>query len=50
MHRAREIGVEGGATTRIHLDGEPFGTLPLVAQVHPGRLSVATPHDGAATA
>jgi diacylglycerol kinase (ATP) len=41
MHRARAIEVHGDALTLVHLDGEPFGTLPLVVSVMPGALFVA---------
>jgi len=43
MHTARTIRIDGDASTRIHLDGEPFGTLPLDVRIAPGVLSVATP-------
>ena len=41
MHTARTIRMEGDAVTRIHLDGEPFGTLPLEVWIAPGVLSVS---------
>ncbi len=41
--RARTLSIEGDARTLVHLDGEPFGTLPLVVEVHPSRLLVAAP-------
>ena len=41
VHRARRIAVSGDAPTHIHLDGEPFGTLPLSVEVRPGSLDVA---------
>ena len=41
MHTARTIRMEGDAVTRIHLDGEPFGTLPLEVRIAPGVLSVS---------
>jgi diacylglycerol kinase (ATP) len=50
MHRGRSIEVDGDGTTRVHLDGEPFGTLPLRVSLVPAALSVAaspvaeTPH------
>lgn len=36
-----EIVIEGDAHTRTHLDGEPFGTLPLRVSVRRGALRVA---------
>lgn len=41
MHRARCIDIQGDADTRIHLDGEPFGTLPVRIEMHRAALSVA---------
>jgi diacylglycerol kinase (ATP) len=41
--RAARVEVEGDAGVRIHLDGEPFGRLPLVVTVAPARLDVAAP-------
>jgi diacylglycerol kinase (ATP) len=41
LHRARVIEVTSDGATRSHLDGEPFGTLPLNVEVHPGVLEVA---------
>jgi diacylglycerol kinase (ATP) len=41
MHRAASLDIDGNAVTSIHLDGEPFGTLPLRVRVEPGRLEVA---------
>lgn len=39
----RTVEVDGDAATRVHLDGEPFGSLPLrVALVH-GALHIAAP-------
>jgi diacylglycerol kinase family enzyme len=43
MHVARAVTVEGDAETRVHLDGEPFGGLPLEVVVRPAALSVAVP-------
>ena len=43
MHVARTLTVEGDAETRVHLDGEPFGGLPLEVVLHPGALAVAVP-------
>jgi YegS/Rv2252/BmrU family lipid kinase len=41
--RARSLRIEGDATTRVHLDGEPFGTAPVDISLVPGALSVAVP-------
>ncbi|HEX7225420.1 MAG TPA: YegS/Rv2252/BmrU family lipid kinase [Candidatus Limnocylindria bacterium] len=38
----RELTFDGEAATRIHLDGEPWGRLPLRITVEPGRIDVAT--------
>ena len=43
LRRGRAIAISGDAGTLVHLDGEPFGGLPLRVELHPGRLSVATP-------
>ncbi len=40
---ARTVHIDGDVTTRIHLDGEPFGELPLSIELVPSRLRVATP-------
>jgi len=40
-HTARTIEIDGVAGTRIHLDGEPFGALPLRVSISPHALSVA---------
>jgi diacylglycerol kinase (ATP) len=41
VHRARQIEISGEGTTHAHLDGEPFGTLPLRVEIKPGSLEVA---------
>jgi diacylglycerol kinase (ATP) len=41
--RARSLSIEGDARTLVHLDGEPFGTLPLTVELHRDRLLVAAP-------
>ena len=41
MHTARTIEIDGDSGTRIHLDGEPFGALPLRVSISPHALSVA---------
>ena len=49
LARGRVIEVAGDLGTLVHLDGEPFGHLPLRVELHAGRLLVATraepPHD-----
>jgi diacylglycerol kinase (ATP) len=42
VHRARQVEISGDGVTRVHLDGEPFGTLPLKVEVRQGSLEVAT--------
>ncbi len=42
VHTAHTIRVEGDSSTLVHLDGEPFGTLPLRVRIAPRVLSVAT--------
>lgn len=41
--RARSVAIEGDAHTLVHLDGEPFGGLPLRVELAAGRLTVAMP-------
>lgn len=46
MLRTRSIELrelDGSGGTRTHLDGEPFGPLPLRVEVLPGAISVAAP-------
>lgn len=43
MHAGRAIEVDGDRGTRIHLDGEPFGSLPLRVSIVPAALEVAAP-------
>jgi diacylglycerol kinase (ATP) len=40
---ARAVTIQGDAETRVHLDGEPFGGLPLEVALEPAALSVAVP-------
>ena len=46
LHRARIIQIEGKGATSAHLDGEPFGTLPLHVEIRPGALEMAVPGGG----
>jgi diacylglycerol kinase (ATP) len=39
----REVRIEGEPETRVHLDGEPFGMLPVDIAVQPGAVAVAAP-------
>jgi diacylglycerol kinase (ATP) len=41
LMRGRSIEVDGDGATRVHLDGEPFGSLPLRVSIHAGALEVA---------
>ena len=43
MYSGSEIAIDGDAATRIHLDGEPFGAIPLRVRVVPAALRVAAP-------
>lgn len=47
MHSARTVEISGDEATRIHLDGEPFGALPLSVTVADRVLAVAA-RDGRA--
>ena len=42
-HTARHIEIDGDAATWVHLDGEPFGSLPLTVMVQPAALEVTAP-------
>ena len=41
--RSRWLLIEGDEPTRVHLDGEPWGTLPLRVEALPAALQVAVP-------
>ncbi len=43
FYRSRWILVEGDEPTRVHLDGEPWGTLPIRVEALPAALEVAVP-------
>lgn len=45
MHACSVLAIDGDVATRIHLDGEPFGTLPLRVELAHGALRVAVPAD-----
>jgi len=49
MYAGARLRIEGAAATRIHLDGEPFGGLPLEVDLHPGALRIAAPRTIPAT-
>jgi YegS/Rv2252/BmrU family lipid kinase len=38
---ARTVRIEGSVSTRVHLDGEPFGNVPVEITLRPGAVSVA---------
>ncbi|MGZ6300078.1 MAG: diacylglycerol/lipid kinase family protein [Candidatus Limnocylindria bacterium] len=38
---ARTVRIEGDPATRVHLDGEPFGNVPVEITLLPGAVSVA---------
>ncbi|HEY7451731.1 MAG TPA: diacylglycerol kinase family protein [Candidatus Limnocylindria bacterium] len=41
FYRTRWILIEGDEPTRVHLDGEPWGTLPIRVEALPAALQVA---------
>jgi len=41
LRQATSITLDADAPTPVHLDGEPFGTLPLHVEVVPGALTIA---------
>jgi diacylglycerol kinase (ATP) len=41
MHGGSQLSIEGDAATRVHLDGEPFGGLPLRVTLTPDAVRVA---------
>jgi YegS/Rv2252/BmrU family lipid kinase len=41
FYRSRWILIEGDEPTRVHLDGEPWGTLPIRVEALPAALEVA---------
>jgi YegS/Rv2252/BmrU family lipid kinase len=43
FYRTRWILIEGDEPTRVHLDGEPWGTLPIRVESLPAALEVAVP-------
>jgi diacylglycerol kinase (ATP) len=43
MRSGAVIEADGDGDTRIHLDGEPFGALPLTVRVSHRALAVASP-------
>jgi diacylglycerol kinase (ATP) len=45
--RASSLRIEGDATTRVHLDGEPFGTAPVEIGLRPAAISIAVAEPGA---
>jgi diacylglycerol kinase (ATP) len=47
FHRARSVRFEGDGDTRVHLDGEPFGALPVTIGLQERVLEVAVGDGGA---
>jgi diacylglycerol kinase family enzyme len=43
LRRGRAVEISGEPSTLVHLDGEPFGGLPVRIQLHDARLTVAAP-------
>ncbi len=41
IERVRSMRIEGDAGARVHLDGEPFGAVPVEISVHPGAVRIA---------
>jgi diacylglycerol kinase family enzyme len=41
MRRARSVAISGASATLVHLDGEPFGSLPVRIALQPACLLVA---------
>ena len=41
--KVRELRIDGEAQTRVHLDGEPFGMLPVDITVREAAVAVAAP-------
>jgi diacylglycerol kinase (ATP) len=39
--RARRLRIDGDGATRVHLDGEPFGNVPVEVTLLPGAVRVA---------
>jgi diacylglycerol kinase family enzyme len=35
------VRIEGDTSTRVHLDGEPFGSVPVEISLLPGAIGVA---------
>jgi len=44
-YTGRTVELDGEPATLVHLDGEPFGGLPLRVSVVAGALEVAVPAD-----
>jgi diacylglycerol kinase family enzyme len=43
FYRSRSVSIEGDEPTRIHLEGEPWGTLPIRVETIPAAIHVAVP-------
>ena len=40
---ARSLLIDGDTGTKVHLDGEPFGNVPVEISLRPGAVRVAVP-------
>jgi diacylglycerol kinase (ATP) len=45
LHRARVVEIEGDGVTQSHLDGEPFGAIPLRVEIRHACLEIAAGAD-----
>lgn len=43
MRTARSVEIDGDGASTVHLDGEPFGRLPLRVRLEPAMIGVAVP-------
>ena len=43
--RVRSVRIEGAATTRVHLDGEPFGSVPVDISLLPAAIAMAVANE-----
>lgn len=43
LRRGRSVAITGDPATLVHLDGEPFGRLPLRVELHNAALTIAAP-------
>ncbi len=45
MARVRSMRIEAEPGIKVHLDGEPFGELPIALSVKPGAIEIACPEN-----